>query len=336
MAKRPGALPFVPIIEDVLASHLEEADWRQAVRGMNKELPQTGNGLIRVTWETETVRRPVTRVEWNEERYRDLLDGGADPDRAYAGAVETDASGKAKVYLEFQEQVIHDGVRLKVVRWEDMLILPATCRDPRKAWGIGERVVERGADLLRGAQDGKYHLPTVREILKGGSDEAPDDQRDRNEELGVEDPEAFDEEVRYREYLFYEFCLLDDLNGDDEEEWYVVAVHYPTGKVARCQYLMYEHGRPYYVPFRYLTREGQLWGGSVPERLAVIQDGITSAVNQFFDLVDLLVASGGNFFFDQSAGLDVTRFVFQPGRPVRLTGSVGGIQQMQQGPGIAQ
>jgi hypothetical protein len=350
LARKREAQAQAPLVREGLTAILDESGWRNPAREIHTELPIVGNCGLRIEWVTETIRRPVVKVDHHEDQYLDLTEQGVDDDVAWNAAVQVDDEGKARVFIDFEEVPVKDGIEVSVVPFEDLIILPVGCRDPRRAWGWGERVMIRGGTLREGALQGKYDEDAVLWLLEQEGDLDHEEQEERADEMGVDpvdgsgefDANPFaaarkrgagpatveDGKSDYREYLCADLDLKGDLNRDGREEWYRITVHLRTHKVLRVQYLPWQHGQSSYVLFRYYTRTRQLWAAGVGERLTVVQDAATAALNTFFDMADLLAGQAGNFFYDDRAGLDVTRYAYKPGTPVRLNGSVDGILPM--------
>lgn len=338
VAKRPEALQAAPIIEEVLSAYLDEARWKEIAREVHKYLPLAGNCLVRVTWEIEEQQVPVENVDWDQALFFQQLQAGISPTLAHAGAFKTDKQGQIKVTAGMETRRTFDGVKLAMITFEDLVVLPAGCRDIEHAYGIGERLVLRGRDLIVGAKAGKYDQTAVDELLEQHSD--PDhgvgDERDEIEyEQGLDvDLGSEDDNRWHKEFVCYELCWLDDLDNDGKLEWYWLTLHKDTRKLLRCQYLPYSHGRACYVFFPYFKRPGELWAMSVAEKLATLQDGATAALNQIMDLADLMTVQAGNFFYDDTSGLNLDRFSWQPGLPQRVD-SINGIKEMTFAPQLA-
>jgi len=326
-ARKASAVEAAPVIQDVVAAHLEECVWAQVARDVHKELPEVGNCLVRTTWAYETRRVAVQKLTVDEEQMVNLAEAGAELDTALAASVETDQQGRAKWKVQFEDQVIQDGLELTVIPFRDAILLPVTAKKPKELWGVGEQLTLRGLDLIAGAQSGKYDKEQVGRLLERYSDSASEERQDEYSRIGVDDPAAPTSEERpeYREYECVELCWLDDLDAEDDDDplkatltWYVVTVHLATSLVLRCQYLPYEHGEAYYTPFRYLTRTGELLGASIAERMAVIQHAATTCINQFFDLADQLVGTVGSFWYTIGSGYKPDQQRIMPGRPIRV------------------
>ena len=331
VARRPEAVDAVPAIEEVVTAHLEEAAWEEVADKVHQELALMGNVFLRVTYEVETVRVPVQQVDYDEERFQLLLDGGFPLFEAMMSAVRTDRAGNPRIALAWENRVKYEGVRLKVIPWEDGVILPVTIRDPRECRAIGERVMIRGADLERGAKLGKYLSGEVEKVLDMPGDEEPPERWERFDQQGIQ-PDAgghvsHDEEPAHRRYLCYDLCVREDANDDGEEEWLLVTLHLASQRVLRLQYLAYEHGEPHYHLMRYFTRPNELLGMGVAEKLTVYQDAATAVLCQLIDHADLALNINGNVWLDHSAGVDLDEVQFRLGQP-QMCESVEGIRPM--------
>lgn len=329
IARDEQALGVTRAIEDVLDATLEEADWKQIARKVHAEIVVTGNCLLRVQWVTETARAIRHPMELDDDLMEALLAAGASPSEALLESAVTDEEDEIQISLDFEDRVVKDGVEFTLIPHEDMLVLPAGARTMKDVWGIGERIRIRGLDLKEGARTGKYLKGAVKDLLNQGSD--PSDQEDYEAEtissVRQDHQSASEENPLYRSYECVELCWQDDLNDDGRMEWYVVTVHLKSGMVLRCQYMPYEHGRPYYVPFKYIERTNQFWGMGVAELVATLQDAATHAINNHQNLTDMICGMAGNFFFDSRSGLDVSTFKYTPGRPC-LVRNVDGIRPM--------
>lgn len=317
-ARTPEAVERAPAIEEALAAILEEANWKDVAREVHREITAGAACLVCVTYARKTARVPRLKVNFDEKAFAQRVRSGTPVDAAFRGAVESRRDGTPRVRLEFEETVTYDGVKLSCVPWEDLIVLPVNATDPEQIWGIGERVRLRGFDLREGEREGRYRKEAVEDLLRSPGDSPDADDVEDTEEFSAVDLDggAYEDSL-YREYDCAELCWYDDLDGDGFQEWYLITVHLPTGKVLRAQYSPYEHGRPYYVLFNYLPRSRQLFGQGVIELLATTQDGATATINNFNDLVSLLVAMAGSFFVDEDSGIEPERFVFAPGRPVK-------------------
>lgn len=331
VARTPEAVQATQAIEEAVTAHLEEAEWEEAADLVHAELSLAGNVFVRVTYDVETVRTPKQQVEYDHERFDSLIAAGQPPFESLMSSMKTDRYGNPKVDLAWENRVKYEGARLKVIPWEDGIILPVTIRDPEEARAIGERVMIRGGDLERGARLGRYLPDEVEQLLRWPGDEEPQERWERYDQQGIKPDAAAtqndDPDSANRRYLCYEMCVKVDANDDGEEEWLVVAVHYKSRRVLRLQYLMYEHGEPYYQLLRYFTRPRELFGMGVAEKLTVYQDGATAVLCQLVDHADLALNVSGNYWYDHSAGIDPDEYVFQLGQPQKVE-SVDGIRPM--------
>ncbi len=337
VARKEEAQFYVSWIEECIVSRMEEANWEQVAMAAHTELPIAGNVGLRVTYEQETMRVPVLQWEFNEENWVALLNAGVDPETAFYESIEMDSDGMPKSRLEWETRIKRQGVCMKVVPWEDMIVLPVTVRDPKEARGIGERLMIRGTELHRGAKAGIYYEDEVEELLKMPGDDEPEDRVETLEYQGISGTNGNeihrtsndsddDRPNLYDNYLCYELCWQGDYNGDGEDEWVVVTLHKRTGRVLRCAFLPWEHGRPHYYLMRYFIRPRELFAMSVAEKLAGLQDAASSTFNAIQNHADLIANAGSNFFYDNSAGLDDDEFVWTMGRPVKVDNAAG-IQQ---------
>lgn len=324
-AKKQQAMDAAPGIEEALTAILEEAEWQDVADAVHSELPLVGNCFLRVTYETEYARVPRVQYDWDEEQWQMLVNAGVDPNEAFFHALERDDDGNPKTSLGFETVCLYAGPRMKVIPWEDGIVLPASVRDPKDARGIGERVMIRGSDLQLGAKAGKYIKDAVDKLMERP---AGDPQWDyRQERLMVQglQPNTGDRpygsgkiDPQFEEFECFELCWQMDVDDDGNLEWVVITMHFESATILRLQYLPYEHGHPYYLMFRYFKRARELHGMAVAEKLASIQDAATSVLNQTLDHADLMLNASGNFFVDRSAGMDLDEFVFTLGQPIEV------------------
>jgi hypothetical protein len=243
-------------------------------------------------------------------------------------AGETDEEGVSQWKLTHKDELAYDGIKFKVIKWEDGVILPATVRDPRAARGIGERLTIRGTSLKEGAAIGKYIPDAVEKLLLRQSDPEPDDRREIHDQQGT-DPEAGmypEEDPLYREYLCYELCWQMDANKDGKQENVVITLHRETGTVLGIHYNPYMHGEPYSHLFRFYRRPGELWGRGIAETIAALQDAGTAVWNQLIDHGDYVLNTWGNFFYDDYADFDPDKVKVELGRPIKV-GDVKGLKE---------
>lgn len=335
VAKKPDAQLYAPMIEEALIAILEEAQWETVADQLHSELPVVGNCFLRVTYEQTWIRSPRFQYDWNAERFESIVNTGGDQLDAFFQAVETDEEGLPKIGLAWENQLQHSGVAFKVVPWEDGIVLPATCRDPKEAYGIGERLMIRGAELEMGVKNGKYFADAVEKIMERHASQQPMDRSERLAVQGISPdagPTTFHGngfiDPKYKEFLCYELCWQMDADGDGQMEWVIVTLEWETGTILRLQYMPYQHGRPYYILFRYHTRARELFGMSVAEKLASLQDAATAIMNQIIDHADLMLNFQGNFFYDGTSGFDPDKNQVLLGRPIRVD-NVDGIKVIE-------
>ncbi len=340
IAKRAEVQQFAPAIEEALLACLQEASWEEIADQVHSELPVVGNCLLRITYEQKWVRSPRFHLDdWDPDHYEAMVNTGGSQLDALFGAIGTDESGLPKIGLHWENQLQHSGVVFKVVPFEDMIILPASVRDPEEAFGIGERVMIRGQELALGAKNGRYFKDAVQEILTKHSEPQPWDRSDRLNVQGITPDIAgpwlgggsSETDPLYKEYLCYELCWQMDTDDDGQLEWVIVTMHWASQKILRLQYLPYEHGRPYYVMFRYQCRARELFGMAVAEKLASMQDAASAILNQIIDHADLMLNMHGNFFYDGTSGYDPDKNPAQLGRPIRVDTNVDGIKMIDVG-----
>ena len=340
IANRAEVQPYAPAIEEALWACLQEARWEEIADQVHSELPVVGNCLLRVTYEQKWVRSPRFHYEdWDPDHYEAVINTGGSQLDALFGAIGTDEYGLPKIGLHWEDQLQHSGVVFKVVPFEDMIILPASCRDPEEAFGIGERLMIRGQELALGAKNGRYFPEAVSEILSKHSEPQPWDRSDRLSVQGITPDVAGPAlgggtdatDPLYKEYLCYELCWQMDTDDDGQLEWVIVTLHAASQKILRLQFLPYEHGRPYYCMFRYQCRARELFGMSVAEKLASMQDAATAILNQIIDHADLMLNLHGNFFYDGTSGFDPDKNPIQLGRPIRVDTNVDGIKMIDVG-----
>lgn len=335
VAKTVEALEIAGDIEEAMTSRLEDADWEEVADQIHLELPMVGNVGLRVTYEQEVNHVPRIQGDLDMAVYKLLLESGVEPLDAYWEAIKKDEEGSPELELNWIDEEGYTGVRFCVVPWEDFVILPATIRDPKKAYGIGERMMIRGYDLRRGVEDGIYIKEAVDDILerRPGSRLEGEDRTERLDVQGIThyngSGSSFDAD--YEDYLCYELCWQMDANKDGKMEWVVITLHWDSRRILRCSYLPYEHGEPYYHLFRYFPRVKELCGMAVSEKLATYQDAATAVINQIIDHADLNLNLFGNIIYDQSAGYDPARQKHKLGQPIKVD-NIEGIKPLQVAP----
>jgi hypothetical protein len=331
VASTTQALDYAPDIEEALTHVLEKADWQIAADEVHNELPIVGNCLLRVTFEIETRHVPRHNVELDDENFGLQLTAGQDFATAYWDSIKKDEDGTPTAHLDYEDVMTYSGVRFKVIPWEDSVIMPVTVRDPEDAYGIGQRLMIRGEDLIEGAAEGKYIKDAVDEVLTRQSYVTPRDRIERYDVQGIIPTSSGgnnglpDRDPAYQDYMCYELNWRMDANNDGKMEWVIVTIHYDSKTILRLQYLPYEHGEPYYHLFRYIPRVRELFWMSVSEVIATYQDAATAVLNQIIDAQDYQLNMFGNFFYDSTSGLDPNKFELQLGRPIRVD-SVEGIK----------
>lgn len=333
VAKDQDALSKIDMIEESMESILEECSWKDAASDVHQELPISGTVGLRITHERETRVVPRVRVEHDEEKSQQLAAAGVEPGAAYYGGLKTDRKGRPRRFLEFREVVDFEGIRLKVVTFEDLVILPVTVRDWEDAYAIGEHVTISGRELKEGARKGRYIQEEVDELLRRRSDR-PDDRHalewqhmgisPRNPEGGrgtyQEDPEAL-----YADFHCVDLCHLLDPDDSGMLKWCRVVVHKETQRVLRLQYLPWEHGRPHYVIFPYLKRVNQLFAAGIAELMSGFQDADSGMLQQIFDNADIINNAFSNFMYDKSSGFNPSEAKLALGHPIPVD-DVRGIQ----------
>lgn len=333
-ARTAAAQEAAPIIEEVEQSLLDEADFSGMVTKLVPEMPLVGNAAVGTEWEIKYRRLPKATGEFDEAQVQELVANGMPLDDAIKASVKTDKQGRAKLGIEFENVPYKDGVRLWVVPFEQCIWLPATAKDEDGLFGIGEYVRLRGSELSEGAKTGKYLKKAVDKLLERQGDALRDtDGEDDWEEIaGVDATGAGQNENNlHREYECAELDWWDDLNGDGECEWYILAVHLDTQEVLRVQYNPAEHGMSRYVPFGYLERPGKLIAASIAERCAGLQEAATVVLNGILDLMDVLKGNSTSFLYDFRSGIRPGAWKVQMGVP-KYVNSIEGVRDM---PGTA-
>lgn len=322
-----GEFPLAELqgqIEDALTALLDEADWKGFGREVHRLLPRDGSCLAEVVWKTETSWAPVVGLNFDEEAPELLMEAGMDPEQAMLEAVEKDADGLAKVELQFEERVC-EGIELNVIEASEAILLPATAKRRKDLWGLGKKFVLRGMDLKAGVASGKYLKRNTKELL-GMHGDAPDEDAEADGEFtGVDtgDGTSYPDDPLWQPYNCAELCVLGNFDGKKQLKWYIVGVSLEREKLIRCQYMPYEHGRSYYVPFSYI--EDTITGESVIELLAVLQDVATRALNDFVDITRQISAQGTSLLTDSTSGLDVDNTTLTLGSVVEV-GNINGIR----------
>lgn len=337
-ARKRASLAAAPVVEDVVDSYLEGCQWLKTVRQVHLGLGIDGINLVRVTWETETERVRKLKVDLDEETMATLAESGAGPGDAMRGAIKTDRKGRPKPQLVAEEQTVHDGCRLRYIPFKRSIMLPCTAEAPEDLWALGEMVRIRGIDLREGAASGKYIEEEVDELLKMfGDSKDSDDDANTDEIAGTERTDGRQANALFREYECIELCWHDDLEIDEDDsatarspalEWHVLTVHVPSMRVLRVAYSHYEHARSYYVPFRYLVRDGELISASVAERANQLQQIATFLLNSIIDLISILKGQATSFAYDWTAGIKPGNLQYRPGMPWGPLKNLNGIKEL--------
>lgn len=319
--KGQEAANYSRVIESFLTSKLQECRWEEAAREAHECLPVDGNCLVGVFYERRMGYRPLPYVEHDETVTEGLLMQGLDFGEAMQAGIDTDDRGQAKLTLDYEEFVEYEGVELRVVPQERMVVLPASATRPEDLWALGERLTVRGSDLKQGVKEKRYLKGAVKRLLKFGSD-APrteeDDDYEYQSGVDAEYDEPFDGDDDFKEFEIIELYLKADLNRDGKHEWYCVAFHEGTGEVIRCQHSPFEDGKCPWVMFRYIRRPGRLFWQSVAERNAVAQASASHALNTFHNLSDILTGSGSSFFYTSRSGIKPQTWTWAPGVPKQV------------------
>lgn len=318
VAREEEALDKVRLIESIVTSYLEDADWKGTAREAHLELPTTGACLVGVFWEEVWRQRIDHYTNFRPERTRALAESGVPYHEAVQAGAEMNGKGEIKARFQFVEECIKDGLELRCVPYRDMITLPPRARRTEDLWGMGERLTLRGADLLEGAKRGRYLQSQVDKLLEGQGGAVP--ERFQSEDLnaaldGGSGLLGSDEDRRYHEFDCVELWVLDDFD-DTGEKWHVITAEAESGLVLRAQYSPFDDGHCPYVYFHYLRRPGQLQGASIPERVAIFQDAGDALISLLVDLVEGYAAFRSSFAYDASAGFDVEEFMAAPFQPI--------------------
>jgi hypothetical protein len=339
--KDADAVTAAPVIEEVLECKLAEMHWTEIGRKLHDELTVVSPVLVRCTWEVQTRMVPRHVPQYDDEAHTALLDQGADPRAAYLASWKMHQRGKnrgkLKLKFQLQEETVYDGNVLKVIPFEDCILLPSGAKDERDLWGIGERTTLRGADLKRGADSGKYDADEVDAVLGIGQTPGNTDRMERGSIVGVqlEGPATAERDPLRQEYEVLELAWLEDFDGDGVEEWALLTVDLSSNRVLRAQYLPYWHGCPPYVLFPYSQKATEIYGESTAELIAVLQEAGSNAVNKFLNLLAMLEASQASFFYETGSGFDPDNFTMEFGSQIEVT-RVEGIKPFPLAVGIPQ
>jgi hypothetical protein len=335
VAKTERALSAADAIQEALESILEEAAWDACADEVHSDLPVAGNGLVRCTWMVQYARCPRFRYDWDEAQFNAFTATGRSPTESFFDALNVDENGQPTVALEFENVLVKQGVELKFIPWEDSLCLPATARTPEDCYGLGERLMIRGSELMSGAKAGKYFKAEVDAVLDRGNEPQPQERNERSGHMGIAPDYAGNymgqRDPLYKQHLCYELCWQMDTDDDGQMEWVIITLHWDTKRILRCQYLPYEHGQCYYTHFGYFIRPRELWSMSVAEKIAGIQDAASAVLNQLIDHGDLVLNLHGNWFYDGTADFNPAKTIIQMGVPIRV-GNVDGVKLIDVGP----
>ena len=338
VALEDEAIQAVPLIEEAIPAFLEQAEWQIQGDRLHQELPKIGNCFLSVTYDIEKKWKPFYEGDVDENLARTLVTvAGQAPHEAGFEALRKDAQGRVMKKLAFREEVVYQGVRLRVINWEDALVLPVTVRNADEACGKGERVLVMGEVLARGAKEGRYIKEAVESLLKQPPDTIDDDFMEALDIQGIDGtsnsesdyytPEGYHGASLYHQYLLIEMCYLLDVKDDGRLIWCWVTVHPATETLLRLQYLPWEHGECHYHHFPYLERTGQLWAQGVAEMIAGHQDARSAAWNQQIDYADLAIRIATTLFVDESSAIDPDEFELELGQ-INLCENVNGIKQL--------
>lgn len=335
VAKAEEAQNAAPAIEEALECILDEALWDAVADEVHADLPVTGNCLVRVTYNVKYARSPRFQYDWNEAAFNSFTAQGLPPTESFFNALETDDQGAPHIRLAWENVLVHQGVALQMIPWEDEVALPATARTAEECYGLGERLMIRGSELMAGAKAGKYYADEVAAVLELANQGQPTDRYERLGHQGISPDMGGNYmgnyDKQYKQRLCYELCWQMDVDGDGQMEWVIVTLDWETKRLLRCQYLPYEHGQCYYVPFGYFIRPREMWAMSVAEKIASLQDAATSVLNQLIDHGDLVLNLHGNWFYDGTANFRPDRAVARMGQPIKV-GSVEGVKIIDVGP----
>jgi hypothetical protein len=335
VAKTERALSAADAIQEALESILEEAGWDAVADEVHSDLPVAGNGLVRCTWMVQYARCPRFKYDLNEANYNAFTATGRGATESFFDALELNDDGQPSVALEFENVLVKQGVELKFIPWEDSLCLPATARTPEDCYGLGERLMIRGSELMSGAKAGKYFQAEVDAVLDRGNEPQPQERSERSGHMGIAPDYAGNSMGQrnplYAQHLCYELCWQMDTDDDGQMEWVIITLHWDTKRILRCQYLPYEHGQCYYTHFGYFIRPRELWSMSVAEKIAGIQDAASAVLNQLIDHGDLVLNLHGNWFYDGTADFNPAKTIIQMGVPIRV-GNVDGVKLIDVGP----
>ena len=343
--KTPEAQLVSEKAEECIASKLEDAHWTQAARDIHNELSQTGAAALWVTWDWKTVWSPVHKVEQKpHEAIAAEIQAGTEPMQALQQSVTRDRKGRPRVTLEWEEQTLYDGVKLTPVNFDDLICLPASARCVEDLWAIGNRVVLQGRDLLEGVRKKIYSAEAVNTLLGRQSDPPGEYREEQVIFQGVMLPDGGGgppEEDLYREYDCVKLALLGNwLEGVPGVPrgvltWALVTVHPLTKTVLELRHSPYQHGRCPCTLFRYMTRSNEFWGMSVPEVLASVQTQATTAINQFLNLVDVIVNHAGTWLVEEGCDLKRDAFLAGPGQALRVQ-DINGVKPVEIGAPMVQ
>lgn len=339
VARDEEAIQAAPMIEEALTAILEEANWSAAADAVHQELPVAGNVGLRVMWRTVKEPRPFLEGETDEEAEEALIAAGRDPIMAGLQSLKTNARGELKRRLAFRDEVVFDGIEFKVIRWEDLVILPASATCMEEVWGIGERMMISGDALMQGANEGDYIKDAVHDLLQKPPSAWTEEQQEAWDHQGIEpapqdghnwtlDEYDYEETALYRSYLCHELCYKLTVKPGMKPLWCWVTIHCESGTVLRLQHLPWMHGRPHYVHFPYLKRTGQLWGEGIAALISGHHDGYGAILNQRIDRGELANNLSGNFFYDDRAGYDPAETDFALGKPIKVE-NIAGILPIQ-------
>ena len=204
---------------------------------------------------------------------------------------------------------VHDGVRVEVVEFED-LIVPFRTANLQRAPRVTHQFWMTMKEIEKKVKDGEYdltddELADMRATLTGERQEELQDNmllRDQKDNVTAQSGKwdsgsgmARMEEYSDNKLLFFEVYCRDDVTGDGASE-VIYTIPYSTKRIVSAEFLeeKFPHGRRPFPDLHYLRVSDRWASVSMGEILAPIQIEVNTIVNMVNDAQELL---NNPFFF---------------------------------------
>lgn len=243
-----------------------------------------GTGIGDLDWVEEYAKRfDIARfmaVEEFVQRFPTPKDAGLS-DEAYSEYVQVLTEGN-ELQLRVEQLVPkYIGPRLRVVELKDFVVVPVTSPDPEYALFVGDMFIQR-ADYFRRRINRKTLIKEATEkmLAQPGIQNSPNIVSQAQDTIeGI----ARTRVTKADEYYCMQGILNIDLDGDNEEEKYLVMFHPQTKQLLWIEDYPYWHNRCKYIIWRFEKRANRLLGRSIPFKLWDINEEIDIQHNQRID-----------------------------------------------------